>query len=706
MENIKEQLAQENPHALTEPPLATFTCENTTPHPRLQWAKLSVPFSKGAMLNEAALNEYGVLGGFFEWKVLKWHFEQGAKHSIAIAQLKFVAYFTGPGITQVQIIKTKRNDLAFTLHANIESYLNELFLSVVAKVKIQGDAKEYVAFPLNTENLKIISATASGITYRARTTIKSQTLTGLIPGKLSCTAFVEVNYQDPTIKTTVVFGNDILEAPQSGGVAIESIRFESSQRVILSPLMPAAYGISFMGDHFIDAVTSSNSFSLADGQTVAFRINAFVKANNEPVPESDWFYKTFKAECQEPLIPVMEYSYYKQAKALNLYQDMPPLRFTNKQQVKASFEAQYGAPHVAGSAVTHLGYLNLNPGATGSQPDFASTVPSIISGALQVQSQKVLNKLLLAVDRECLRPSYYFKTTNGYADRIKAQNYTNLFFWSSHPHYDFSWNNEYPEWQSRTGAFQKGTHAGGWNGHDNQHLSNNHLRTMYELTGDAYLGDICEYYISVIYFNFFTKWLGHTEAERCNRTMKEALMHACLFPDNADAQLLIEKIKHKMVHAFKNECVNQMAAYPAHAAAVAPFNSCDPRVMGGVHCVTSGNPNIVAVAWQTGFHMEFLNLMIELGFEQAQARELAQLYQNSINYYFEESGQKVTYFLLTNPTVKETQGIGVEWWAGWGNIAKHFPENPRTQALMADIKSMFNPAPNKPVGENESWNSF
>jgi len=128
--------------------------------------------------------------------------------------------------------------------------------------------------------------------------------------------------------------------------------------------------------------------------------------------------------------------------------------------------------------------------------------------------------------------------------------------------------------------------------------------------------------------------------------------------------------------------------------------------MGGVHCVTSGNPNIVAVAWQTGFHMEFLNLMIELGFEQAQARELAQLYQNSINYYFEESGQKVTYFLLTNPTVKETQGIGVEWWAGWGNIAKHFPENPRTQALMADIKSMFNPAPNKPVGENESWNSF
>lgn len=686
-------------------PLTTIYCENNAPYSRLQWTKVSVPFEKGRFLNAQDLDAYGVEHGYFEWKVIKWHFENGAKHSIAIAQLKFVAFFSGVGATAVPIVPATKLALSFELHPSLEAYLNEFFGSLIAKVKIAGDTKEYVAFPFNSENIKIMSAGSTGLVYRSRTQIRSQTLQGVTVGTLSCTAYMEVNWQDPIIRTTIVFGNDTVETAVPNGIPLESIRLESSPKLSIKPIMPTAYGITNFNDHMIELVRPQTAFTLADGQTTSFRFNAFVQADTQAPQISDIMYSSFLAETMDPMLPSVEYSSFEASKALNSYQSIPRVRFTDKAGSKAMAEASRGAPFVVSNAISYLGNINLNPGATGSQPDFASTVPPSILEGLQVNSQKLLNKVLMSVDRESFRPSYYWKTTGGYTDRIQPTLYPNLFFWSSHPHWDFSWNNAYSDWRSRTGGFQGGSYSG-WNGHDNQHLSNNHLRTMYELTGDAYLQDICEYYISIIYFNFFTRWFTHAEAERCNRTMKEGLMHACLFPDNPHAQLLVTKIQEKMTTVYKTNCEMNMSRFASNIAAVAPFDACDPRVAGGAHCPATPPNDIMAVGWMTGFHMEFLNLMLEMGFATAGAMRLAQYYQNSIDYYFQANGAPNTYTLLTNPSITYQGGIGIRWWAGWCNISKHFPANPRIEALKTLIKADFGTSPGYFVSHGDGFNSF
>lgn len=678
--------------------LDTVYVRNSTPRGRLQWTKVSVPFPKGKILNETELKQWGIHTRLYEWKVIKWHFEGGAKHSVAIAQLKLAVYL-GPNASEaIPITKSVGQD-AFALSPSIMSNIDEVLLGFCARVKFVGDPKEYVAYPMLSQNLKVMHAGPMSLEYRTRCMVQTMSLQGAIEGPLSCTAYFEVNHLDPIIRMSLVFGNDTFERPISGGINIESIRLTAHPRIEMKLLMPTAYGVTQSSSQEIQLVNLANQFNLGDAQTVHFRVNAFVKGAVHS--ETDPLYQAYLAECEDPLYGFVSYESYKASKALNLYQALPQERWGNDEQARQQFEQLDADPLVSPKCTYYLGQINQVPGSTGAQPDFSSTVPPKILAAIQAKSSKLLFKSMIAVDREALRPSYYFKNH----DRMSCRDYPNLLFWSGRPHYDPSWYTEYPDWRSRTTAanFSAGSHQG-WTGHDNQHISNNHLRTMYELTGDPYLQDLCHYYVTILYWNFFTRRFNSAEAERCGRSMKEALAHALLFPDSEESQMLIPKIGAKMKEVFLPEAQYHVNVH--NLATVGPFDACLPQFLYMGACPTTGDKNILAVCWQSPFHMEFLTLMLDLGFEVQKARELAELYWNGIEKYFDENGVPYTYVVLTNHSNRVQGGIGLYWWSGWAQLARHMPANSRISLLKDVMRASFGVLPGRYLSNNDGWQAY
>lgn len=677
---------------------------NNTSKTRLQWCKTSVPFPKGKIKNLEDLNQWAPPHRMYEWKILKWHFENGEKHSVAIAQLKCVVALAPGQRSEFDLVKSQGQD-SFVFNPSIDSYLGELGPSLVVKAKFAGDPKEYVAYPFLLQNLKVLHSGVMGLELRVRMNFYHLSLTGNTPHKASLTTYMEVNHYDPVVKMNFVVGNDTLEMPAPGGIALESLRVECTPRLVMNVLNPQAYGILPQIGQAIQLVNGATQFSLSDGQTVSFRVNTFFKSSNGAETQGDSFYETFLAECEDPLFGFVGYDSYKKAKGLNLYQEIPQIRFTDESMARVQLEQLEGQPKVAAKATHYLGHINQVPGSTGSQPDFCSGIPYEIAAALQVKSHKILRNILTAVDREALRASYYWKNS----ERVSNLQYPDLFFWSSHPQNDFSWNNQYPEWRSRTnhaegGPFNPGPKAGGFEPHDNQHISNNNLRTVYELTGDPFLGDLCHYYVSILHWDYFTDWMGHTEAERCGRTMKEALSHALLFIDTPEAQMLLPRIKQKMATTFLGEASQKKQTYGM--TAVAPFNACLPQFLHLGACPTSGDPNLLAVCWQSPFHMEFLNMMIELGFEAKVAKELANMYYQDVEKYFDENGVPYTYVVLNNHANRVQGGIGITWWAGWANLAKHFEVSKRLEGLKGHIQAQMIPPPGRYLTGHDAWNSF
>jgi hypothetical protein len=226
-------------------------------------------------------------------------------------------------------------------------------------------------------------------------------------------------------------------------------------------------------------------------------------------------------------------------------------------------------------------------------------------------------------------------------------------------------------WLARTGSFVPGS-FGGWGSSDNQHLSNNHLRYLYQITLDPYFGDMLKYYMTIDYWDFFTAWINNVEAERATRLVKDALELCEMFPSEPEAIVLREKIQQKM-GIYNNAIQENITRFGI--AGIAPFNACDPRVNNGTWCPSSGPTDIVAVGWQTGFHMELQAMTIN-----------SLTYLDDAHHYFLPDGTPKTYFVFSSPGSYVTGGIGITWWSGWIILALKNPSHPNSSFILNSVK--------------------
>lgn len=635
---------------------------NHTPHNFLDWVTATIFFKQGEK-QVSELRQYGPKNSIFAWK-LKQRWEDG---SVKQARIDCPFFLTPNQLTYIPLEDGAAHLIpSFEIHPSLFEKVRQGFLNAFT-VTCNVGGTPAITVPL-MGHAKILSNSTSHLSIRYR----SHFYTGLLAVKhaLSCTVYVDLFHLSPIARVTVVIGNDTLEMPVPGGMGITNFQINSTPA--FQTFQRQAYG--------------SMNFGLGDGQTMAVKgVLNFAT--------DDIHVQSANALTRSTFIGFDYYPTIKESGALSV-SPLPSPRFDTAQEIltaHAQVNAQISFPNAETKA--HLGHVNQNPPSTGDQPDFASTMPNDLQKACMAYSTKALDRVFLSVLRESFRPSFYWETRDSIEDRCNLQNYPTLFFWSGRPHYHPSWNPEYPAFQAR-GAMNTGAYDG-WGGSDNQHLSNNHLRYLTELSNDSYLTDICKYYVSLDYWNWFTKYLNNTDAERATRLLKDAYAMAVMFKGEPDADILMEKvlIKSQVIKNAVTQTLNQYGV-PGYA----PFDSCDPRVNNALWCQPYPGSTI-CVAWQTGFHME------------AEAIFGGDLrYLEHADKYFAPNGDRKTYFPFPNPNDFTTGGIAYTWWSGWVMLALKYPNHPGAQFIIQNVKPKieqeFTPSSGQYFDNDDRWRAW
>lgn len=667
--------------------LPSFRIKNRTQQSRLNWANVSIPFPKGQITTEAELGDFSVPNGFADWKVLKWHWENGQKHSVAIASLRAAVELGALQESVIPIVMGEPVTPEFQFGDRLAHELNQPTIpwKLHVMAKLVNDPEIYYS-PWTPGSQKLIEQRKSRITMRYRDHFKKYSVGAPVITTLSLTSFVSVDSFTDQGQVVFTIGNDTLERPVSGGIQVEWIQVVAQDpfefRVLnpqtLSPSVNTPQSFKF------------GPFGLADGGSVIVRGRFGVKG-------SPW-HSEYVASASDPLYGVPLLGASKDSRAFGLTGVIPAPRFTSREQAAASLEGLRALP--VKTAKAEICCINKSPSNTGDQADFSSNLPAIAIKTLQAETSAPLHLMMAGVDREVLRHGFMWKTRNGIVDRVKASDFPNLFYWSSRIHNDFTWNTAYPQWQSRTGAFQVGP-TDGWGTHDNQHTSLRHLLAAYELTADPFLKDVIEHYQTVFIWDFYTKYFTHTDAERAQRLVKEALSVALLI-DSPEAEILKQKIAQKNRDVVLPGVAQLRTRYGVPS--LAPADSCDARINGGTWC-NSIDRYSVAVAWQAGFNLETQSLLYRTGIERVASAQIMGWYLDAAPYYFQPDGQPATYFMLGDPLTKRIySGIGETWWSGWLQAAALFPGRAPVvdQQFKLRFRSIFSSDPNT-FPENWKW---
>lgn len=643
-------------------PLHIVAVSNHTPHSFLDWVSATIFFKQGEK-QVSQLRQFGPKTSMFSWK-LKSRWEDG---SVKQARIDMPFFLTPNQLTYVPLEEGATALVPhFQIHDSIFTKVRSGFLNAFT-VSCKVNGVDAIAAPL-MGTAKVLSTSNTHLSIRYR----SHFYTGMPATKhaLSCTMYVDLFHLSPIIRCTLVIGNDTLEMPVPGGMQITNFQINSDPQFQI--FQRQAYG--------------SMNFSLGDAQTMA--VKGVLNFSTDQVHVDSAL-----ALTKSSFVGFDYYPTIKESKALAV-EPLPTSRVVTNQDILTA-HAQVNAQVFFPTAETkaHLGHINQNPPSTGDQPDFGSTMPTTLQKATMAYSTKALDRVLLACLRESFRPSFYWETRDSVEDRCNMMNYPTLFFWSGRPHYHPSWNPEYPAFQAR-GSMQTGPYDG-WGGSDNQHLSNTHLRYVTELSNDSYLTDVCKYYVSLDYWNWFTKYLNNTDAERATRLLKDAYAMATMFKGEPDADRLMEKclVKSQVIKDAVTATLNQYGV-PGYA----PFDSCDPRVNNALWCQPYPGSTI-CVAWQTGFHME------------AEALFGGDLrYLEHADKYFMPNGERKTYFPLPNPNDFTTGGIAMTWWSGWVILALKHPNHPGAQFILNQVKPLleqsFQPQQGQFFDDDDRWRAW
>ncbi len=671
----------------------TVKFRNGSSHSFNGWIHATIPFEPDTVLGEAELQRLTLSGVPTDLKPLKWHWRNGVRTSIALAKARAFLSLSPGEVVVKSLVPGSAVTNSFAFGAKVAEWLSsgKAADAFSVLVRLQGDPSFYVASL--GQNIRVLESTNSLNVIRNRVNfVKVGDPSTVHP--LTLTLYWSVQSNVNLGKATLVLGNDTLEQPVQGGIVVEEAYLVAVKPLFVQPVDPTTSGIvGPLGNGQFQVWKILQSQTLSDGQEFALDFAFAVSDSGQDLAVS-----SMKAMAEFPLYGVADVESWRRSEAAGPVGFIPPSRFTSLAQGTGAVE-ELCTPVMAG-AQDSLGTVNANPPSTGDQPDFGSNIPLFYLQVVQTGSICPLRKHLIGSKRETWRPSYYWDTTRGYPERVSAMTYPTLFLWSGRPHFDPSWNREYPIWNLRTGSFNPGF-SGPWGGMDNQHSGHNGLRAVYELTADPYIEEVLKANISLLYFNFYTKWFNTLEAERTGRSVKEAVMLSTLFPNMPEALLLREKVlsKNQLYLSAAQSYIN-LYGIPAISGVAN-----DPRVT-----LTQQFPNQeVHMAWQTGFNLEGMSLSYKM-FGDAASRQVLDLYLDAADRMFLQDGTPKTYYLMSNSDFYTLGGIGVTWWSGWMFANRVRPGRANSLFLSGPVADNIRDGLGIPPGqfwsEGDRWRCF
>jgi hypothetical protein len=680
---------------LPECPLAlpSFSVTNPSAEARTEVLRVSLPLPRGNALADA-LDGWSVEGSPAELVPLKWHYdpETGARSSLAIVQLRVRATLEAG---EERILLPTRDG------ASVPPYVPGTELAAWrpgaaedARVELELADGTALSAPLFGGSERIVEAGELGRTLRHRLHFTDGAGT---PSPLALTVYAAEDAGLDQGELVVLVGNDTLEQP-IGGIRVRRISLRARAPFRFALRDPGAYGVAppAAADEEVWPLVSAET-ELADGASFVFRGRWAVTADR-----SGTTHASFRAAVAHRLFPLAGHEDWRRSGAAGPYGYLPEARET--EEARRAAVAIDCARAFTGSPVSHLGYLNQNPPSTGDQPDFGSAVPTFYREAVEAASPCPLRPAALAVDREALRPSFYWMTRDGAEERVRTEDFPTLFFWSGRMHFDPSWNPDQPAWLPRARPFTAGE-GHGWGGMDDQHYGNNALRAVYELTGDPYLRELLVAHQALVTWLFFTDYAPNLGAERSMRLMEEAIALYAVEDDTPSAAQLREGAiaKNRLVLDAVEERLLRVSN-PSYGVVMG-----DARVTGAFSEPPAADAPIV-MAWQTGFHMEFQSLAMRHGWDPATARAIAAHYLDAAELFFLPDGTPVTYFVEADPTRRALGGISPAWWSGWVQVADALPEHPGATLVGGPVRDqlcpLFAPPAGMPFDPDQRWESY
>ncbi len=673
--------------------------ENHSNAPYEGWIHATVPIAPGLVPDAQLLDSVILRDPVTQLPIptlatpMKWHWQGGTRSSVALANVRAHVQLPPNSATEYPVRLGANPATSFHWGIDLLQWVssqtigNEVFLLA----RFTGDPAVYVARPPG--QMRTLELNGANAVIRGRVRFR-QTADESITHGMTLTSYWNLQAGENHGSVTFVVGNDTLERPVPGGIQIEELLLVHRLPFLALPKGRPTSGVQgpmTLGNYVAWELLTNHS--LGDGQGYAADF-AFCVATDPAAPQVS----SMMAAAESPLIGIADAASWANSSAAGPIGFVPPPRFPDVATARAWLATSSALPPA--DPEDDLNLVNRNPPGTGDQPDFMSNIPVFYLQAIQTGSSYPLARAMVGAKRESWRPSYYWDYSRGYSERVSLLTYPDLFFWNGRPHYDPSWNSQYPIWLSRTAGFDAGNFAG-WSGMDNQHFGHNAVRSVYELTADPYLAEVLKANMSVLYWDFFTDWMNSTEAERTGRLIKEAVMLYSLFPDEPESAALRNAIHRKLgVYVDTARFYYNLYHFPAIAAV-----RDDARVT-----LTQSFPGQdVHMSWQAGFHMEALALAWRI-LGDTNAQLLMQYYLDRAHLLFLPDGTPKSYTLMGNPAQYTTGGIGLAWWSGWvladRSVAMHGNRALFDQFITPMIRQALIPANGDWWWSNDRWRCF
>lgn len=665
--------------------LPSFRALNESAHSREQWANVTLPFAPGELCDDAVVTGLRVGDQPAELVPLKHHYDSntGERAGVALAQLR-VRVSLAAGEERVFTPELEETAMVdpWAIDPEIRGWLG--MGAEFAQVMLDIDGQTYTA-PLLGGIPTTFGSGGASRTLRFRTHFRRDG--ELHP--LSLTTYLVVDSRSRSGELVFLVGNDTLRFPV-GGLDFTNLRVEVPEALHLGLRDPQIYGVT---DDDSDGVLELLAAgTLGDGQSVPFRgAWAFGEADS-----------TYRARLESRLIPIASWESWRRSNAAGAVGIRVDRRGDRDAALSAIMAEGAANPASASGAFDHRGYINQSPPNTGAQPDFVSAVPMFFLKSVQAESQLPVNHALHAVDREALRPSFYWALEEGGERRVRANDAPNLVWHGGRMHWHPGRNIGADRWLPRADGFDGGN-PGLWKGMDAQHYGNNSLRAVYELTGDWYLRDLLRAHQTLVYWDELTTDLEFEPSERTMRAHKEGVLLYALDDEWPVAPLIRERTILRNAEILRH-VRESLTEYGTPALGT---HTGDTRTQLGVDYPTRP----IALSWQTGFHMEFQSLCLRNGWGVDTARAVTDLYLDAADAYFRPSGQPVTNFVADEPSIWDDGSITYAWWAGWVQMAEHRQDHEAARTFIsgpvrAFVLGVIDTPPGAPWSEDLGWKSF
>ena len=657
--------------------LTTLEITNHSQYQRQQWAHASIPLEKGQFLTETELKRrLSIDHGIIDVRAIKWHFENGQKHSVSIAALKFILDLA-PGETKVLSVydDPKHDPTSFFMGSNLSAFIRAVkrpFVFVVAKIK--NDPNTYGSQVL--ANTKVLYGGRHQKSYRFRDQFKNAAQpTEVHP--LSVTAYMDLMNSQDFGNFVISIGNNTFERPVSGGIEVEYVD--------LYTIAPFKFRIRHASDY--GAVESSaikggfyktrllENELLADGSAHSFRGLWSVMIDSNSLKAT-----SAQAELEAPLFGMATRESWDRTKAGGIVGNVMSAR-GSLPEMKSAVADQCGS-HFDVRKTAFFHYANKVPPQTGDQPAFSSNMPAVQQAAISAESSCPLHRALHGLMVEEYRPSYFW-----YENRRMSWFDTppTCFWWSGRPHWaKFHNQGHCNEWLTHTenhNDFKMGTSP--VKGEDDQHWGNPILQGTYELTGDFWMKDLLHARQSMALWNKLGDYdwqKNRIGSERAVRLPYNATQLVLLNPDTREAEALIPRLARHMRLRVKGGCFaggaycspgidEHKVTYGVYGLETIFDDLRHPLFVGATPGAQCANGNLCEdnrgmISWWTGFSMTFAYQMLKTGIETRYANEFIQKYMTEASFYFTPDGINAGGRRLNDWTVRE-DSFTQAWHTGW-----------------------------------------